>query len=62
MKWSGQELKLDFLKSVHQFYETAVTKILAKFPFNNATLKELAFLNSRNRDQSSAAGWSRVGY
>ena len=37
-----------------------MTKILAKFPFDDPTLKELAFLNPRNRDKSFAAGSSRL--
>ena len=60
MRWSGQELKLDFLRVFVNFYVTAVTKILAKFPFDDSTLKELAFLDPRNQDQSSSAGLSRL--
>ena len=38
------------------FYETAVSKILAKFPFSDETIKELAFLDPRNREKTTTAG------
>ncbi|KAI6653129.1 hypothetical protein LOD99_3965 [Oopsacas minuta] len=37
-----------FYDSVRLFYETVVSKMLAKFPHRNATLSDLAFLNPRN--------------
>ena len=37
-------------------YETSVSKIINKFPFNNNTIKQLAFLDPRNRDKTSING------
>ncbi|KAI6648088.1 hypothetical protein LOD99_11897 [Oopsacas minuta] len=38
-----------FYDSVRLFYETVVSKMLAKFPHRNDTLSDLVFLNPRNR-------------
>ena len=43
-----------FFNSVRTFYETAVAKILAKFPFADDTLKHLAFLDPRNREKTTS--------
>ena len=37
-------------------YETSVSKIIDKFPFTNNTIKQLAFLDPRNRDKTSING------
>ena len=34
----------------------SVSKIIDKFPFNNNTIKQLAFLDPRNRDKTSNNG------
>lgn len=52
----GTRIETRLFTTVRPFYEIAVTKILAKFPFNESTLKELAFLDNQNRGQTSSAG------
>ena len=49
-------MNLSFFKSVRSFYVTSVSKILTKFPFSDNTIKELAFLDPRNRELSSSTG------
>ena len=51
----GTRKEAHFFSSVRTFYERAVSKILAKFPFANET-KELAFLDPRNREKTSING------
>lgn len=45
----GSAVETRFYKSVRSFYKTAVSKIISKFPFNDATLKKLQVLDPRNR-------------
>ena len=45
----GTPMEARFYQSVRTFYETSVSKILAKFPFNDNTFKKLQFLDPRNR-------------
>ena len=52
----GTSVETRFFKRVCEFYETAVSKISAKFPFADPTVKELAFLDPHHRDQSSSSG------
>ena len=52
----GTRKEARFFKSVRTFYETAVSKILAKFPFADDTLKDLAFLDPRNREKTTSSG------
>ena len=49
----GTRKEAHFFKSVRTFYETAVSKMLAKFPFVDRTIKELAFLDPRNREKNN---------
>jgi hypothetical protein len=49
----GTRKEIRFFSSVRTFYETAVSKILAKFP---ETIKELAFLDPRNREKTTITG------
>ena len=53
---TGTVIESRFFSSVRSFYEVSVTKMLEKFPFSDDTLKELAFLDPRNRTTSSTAG------
>ena len=46
----GTTLERRFFKCVR------VSKIIDKFPFNNNTIKQLAFLDPRNRDKTSSNG------
>ena len=52
----GTRKEARFFKSVRTFYETAVSKILAKFPFADGTLKDLAFLDPRNCEKTTTSG------
>lgn len=52
----GTRTEVRFFEYVRTFYETSVSKILAKFPFSDSTIKELAFLDPRNRDKCSRNG------
>ena len=56
----GTRKEVRFYSSVRTFYETAVSKILAKFPFADETIKELAFLDPRNRDKTTITGLIRL--
>ena len=56
----GTRVEKRFFSHVCEFYETAVSKILAKFPFTDPNIKELAFLDPRNRDQCSSTGLIRL--
>lgn len=47
----GTRKDVGFYSSVRTFYETAVSKILAKFPFADETIKKLAFLDPRNHEK-----------
>ena len=49
-----------FFNSVRTFYETSVSKMLVKFPFDDSTIKELAFLDPRNRNKSSFGGLTQL--
>ena len=49
----GTALEKRFFKCVRTFYETCVSKMIAKFPFHDDTIKQLAFLDPRNRDKTS---------
>ena len=53
---TGTITERHFFSSVRLFYEVSVTKMLAKFPFSDDTLKDLAFLDPRNRTMSSTTG------
>ena len=52
----GTALERRFFKYVRIFYETCVRKMIDKFPFNDNTLQQLAFLDPRNRDNTSLSG------
>lgn len=52
----GTRKEARFFSSVRTFYETAVSKILAKFPFADETITELAFLDPRNRMKTTVNG------
>ena len=49
----GTVIESRFFESVRLFYETAVMKMLAKFPHKDKTLKDLSFLDPRNRTKCS---------
>ena len=51
----GTPMEARFYKSVRTFCETSVSKILAKFPFNDNTLKKLQFLDPRKRFNMATA-------
>ena len=52
----GTHIEREFYSHVRAFYETTVSKMLAKFPFSDSTMKELAFLHPRNRSKTTIAG------
>ena len=52
----GTALEKDFFLHVRSFYETTVSKMLAKFPFSDGTLKELAFLYPPDRSKTTITG------
>ena len=52
----GTNLVRRFFPQIRVFYETSVQKILDKFPFEDTTIKELAFLDPRNRTISPVTG------
>ena len=52
----GTALERRFFKCVRTFYETSVSKMITKFPFNNETIGQLAFLDPRNRNKTSING------
>ena len=45
----GTTIEKRFYTSVRLFYESSVTKMFAKFPFKDSTLKEFSFLDPKNR-------------
>ena len=45
----GINLERRFFSQIRVFYETSVQKILDKLPFEDTTIKELEFLDPRNR-------------
>jgi hypothetical protein len=53
---TGTIVESRFFSSVRSFYEVSVSKMIAKFPFSDDTLKELAFLDPRNRVASTPSG------
>ena len=52
----GTAIERRFFNTVRTFYETCVAKMIEKFPFNDNTIQELAFLDPRNRDKTSLNG------
>ena len=56
----GTRIETRFFRSVREFYETSVTKMLAKFPFSDNIFEDLAFLDPRNRSLSSPTGMIRL--
>ena len=56
----GTTMERKFFDSVRLFYETTVTKMLAKFPHKDKTISDLSFLNSRNRVKTSSASIARL--
>ena len=56
----GTTMEWRFFESVRLFYETAVSKMLAKFPFKDKTISDLAFLDPRNRVKTSSASIIRL--
>ncbi len=56
----GTTMQRRFFESVRLFYETAVSKMLAKFPFKDKTISDLAFLDPRNRVKTSSASIIRL--
>ena len=52
----GTVTESHFFSCVRSFYEASITKMLAKFPFSDNSLKELAFLDPRNRSVTSVTG------
>ena len=56
----GTAVERHFLKTVRTFYETCIAKMIEKFPFNDNTIKDLAFLDPRNRDKTSLNGFIRL--
>ena len=52
----GTRKENPFFERVRTFYETAVSKILAKFPLGDDSLKELALLDPRNRNKTTTVG------
>ena len=48
-EYIGTTIEKRFYTSVRLFYECGVTKMLAKFPFKDSTLKDLSLLDPRNR-------------
>ena len=52
----GTAVERRFFRNVRLFYETSASKMIAKFPFNDTTIKELAFLDPRNRNKTSMSG------
>ena len=56
----GTTIERKFFDSVRLFYETTVTKMLAKFPHKDKTISDLSFLNPRNRVKTSSASIARL--
>ena len=52
---TGTVIEKHFFASVRSFSEVSVTKMLAKFPFSDDTLKNLAFLDPRTRRTSTVS-------
>ena len=52
----GTIVERRFFTQIRVFYEANVQKILDKFPFEDPTIKELAFLDPRNRRMSTVTG------
>ncbi len=52
----GTSKETKIFRSVCTFYETSVSKILEKFPFSDNTIKQLAFLDPKNRDKTMISG------
>ena len=50
----GMVIEDRFFSNIRSFYEVSVTKMLAKCPFSDDTLKELAFLDPCNSAMSSS--------
>ena len=51
----GTTLETRFYQNVRIFYETAVCKIIGKFPFNETVFKKLLMLDPRNRLKAETA-------
>ena len=51
----GTVLESRFYQNVRIFHETAVCKIIGKFPFNETVFKKLLMLDPRNRLKAGAA-------
>ena len=49
-----------FFAGVRQFYQEVVRKMVAKFPFGDATIQDLSVLDPRNRLSISSASVSRL--
>ena len=52
----GTAVERNFFLHVRAFYEASVSKMLAKFPFSDNTLKELAFLSPCHRSKTTVTG------
>ena len=52
----GTRIEQSFFTCVRIFYETCVSKMIDKFPFNNKIIQQLAFLDPRNKDKASFTG------
>lgn len=56
----GTTMERRFFDSVRLFYETAVSKLLAKFPLKEKTIRDLSFLDPRSRVKTSSASIVRL--
>ena len=52
----GTSIEQSFFTCVRIFYETCVSKMIDKYPFNNEMIQQLAFLDPRNKDKTSFTG------
>ena len=56
----GTMMERRFFDSVRLFYETTVSKMLAKFPFKDKTISDLSILDPRNHVKNSSASVVRL--
>ena len=56
----GTTIERKFFNSVRMFYETVVSKLLAKFPHKDKTLSDLSFINPDHRINSTPQGIIRL--
>jgi hypothetical protein len=52
----GTSVERSFFRCVRSFYEVTIAKILDKFPFKDAIIKELSFLDPQQRAKCTVSG------